>query len=127
LQKILESVPREYQDWLTDKLKYSNELNLRQRLKKIIDRFSNIFGDYIHRKKFTNKVVNTRNYLTHYNPELEDSAISEVPDLLELIYKLRTILEVCFLSELNLSDEKITKVIQPKIQERKQVVKMNRE
>jgi len=70
--------------------------------------------------------VNTRNYLTHYDPELENSAAKGTADFLDLIYKLHTILEVCFLSELQLSDEKIATVMKRKIQERQQIVEMNR-
>jgi hypothetical protein len=125
LQQILDAVPSDYKSWLKEKLKYSNELNLRKRIKKIIDRFSDIFGNYIHRKSFTNKVVNTRNYLTHYDPELEDRTASDPIDFIDLIYKLRTILEVCFLNELQLSDEKIASVMERKIQERQEVIEKN--
>lgn len=126
LQKILDSVPSEYKSWLEGKLKYSNELSLRKRIKILIDRFSDVLGNYIQRKHFTNKVVNTRNYLTHYDPELENSAAKGTADFLDLIYKLHTILEVCFLSELQLSDEKIAAVMEKKIQERQRIVEMNR-
>jgi ApeA N-terminal domain 1 len=36
LEKILAGTPQEYKKWLSDKLKYSNELSLRQRLKDLL-------------------------------------------------------------------------------------------
>lgn len=69
-QEILEAVPDEHKDWLEGKLKYSNEPNLRRRLREIFDKYPEsvdfVVGDSKKDSKgFINGVVNTRNYRTY--------------------------------------------------------------
>jgi hypothetical protein len=72
---ILNAVPENEQKWLRDRLTYSNEPNLRRRLRELAecagDPFTEFVGDP---KRWCYVVASTRNRLTHYsgtNPKLE--------------------------------------------------------
>lgn len=52
-----------------DSFTYSNEYSLRKRLYELFDKYNDTFTLFLKpedEKDFVNKVVNTRNYLTHY-------------------------------------------------------------
>ena len=70
LEAILGAVPEKYRDWLEKELRFSNELNLASRLKAMIGIAGDVFTPWTpnSRKKasFVRKVVDARNYLTHY-------------------------------------------------------------
>lgn len=84
-------VPKEFKDWLEPRLKYGNEPSLRQRLKELFNEFSYVFGETKKTKPRIDKIVATRNYLTHYDaPGKKQSATG-----IEL-YKLCVVLEVLF-------------------------------
>ena len=68
------SSPNDRREWLKGRLRYANELSLRKRLRLMIEPFERFFGDLEHQKAFVNKVVITRNYLTHYDSILEGQA-----------------------------------------------------
>jgi len=55
--------------------------------------------------------VNTRNYLTHYDPELKAVAKIGLRDLFNLMQRLKVLLEVSFLNELGLADTTIKQMI----------------
>lgn len=86
-----ELVPKEFKDWLEPRLKYGNEPSLRQRLKELFNEFNNVFGEAKKTKPRIDKIVATRNYLTHYDaPGKKQSATG-----IEL-YKLCVVLEMLF-------------------------------
>lgn len=125
VSEIMESIPSEYESWLNGKLRHGNELSLRQRIKRLVDRHDTVFEEYIVDKhSFAHAVVVTRNYLTHYVEEMEEQA-SNALELLDLIYKLRTVIETSLLSEIGLEDDKIAEVLADKIEERQFVVENN--
>jgi hypothetical protein len=111
-KRFVEVIPPELDSDFKDSLKsgvlkYANEFSLRRRLREITDRLS-LLGTigFIAleeaRRNFVNKVVNTRNYLTHYNPYLQDK-VTRVQELYDLTQKLKTLLEICLLEELGFS------------------------
>jgi hypothetical protein len=102
ISAILKSCHVEYRGWLAEKLKYSYEPNLRHRLKELISKYELIFPLFVEGKKgdFVNKVVNTRNYFAHYDPNLKDMAITDMNELYEVIQKLIGLLEVCLLTQI---------------------------
>lgn len=121
----LDTVPSQYKDWLDGKLhKYSNELSFRQRIKALVDRFKDVFEGYIKKQLFAQKVYESRNYYTHYDQKSEAQAAKGL-DLLDLIYKLRSLLEACFLSEIGLTNEEIKQILHKKIQERQHIIDTN--
>jgi hypothetical protein len=115
-EKFVEAIPQElapdFKDHLkTGTLRYANQFSLRTRLRKIAERLSSNFPiQFIAaedpRRNFVNKVVDTRNYLTHFDPDLQNKA-AEGEELYDLTQKLKTLLEICLLEELGLSLDEI--------------------
>ena len=99
IQKILAGAPSEHQDWLSNKLTFSNELSLRRRLKDILSRCPEVVTKLLNKKTFVHEVLNARNYLTHYDPSLEEKARRGM-DLYPLTVQLQTLVEMCLLLEL---------------------------
>ncbi len=98
------------------RLKYANEYSLRKRLQLLGAHLAEgIFIAFLQGKEqrdyFANKVANTRNYLTHYPPELKDEAAKSGHELHDLTQKLRLVLQVCLLEELGFTWEKIAETI----------------
>jgi len=115
IKEILNAVPSKFTDWLEWKLKYSNEVNLRQRLKDILEFCSKISERLISdQEAFIGKTVDTRNYLTHFDPELEQRAVKG-KELYDLTSRLKVLLQTIFLKELGLSDDRIRELISSNI------------
>jgi len=109
---ILSTVPDEHREWLKGKLENSNEPSLRRRLKDVLENFAPVLKKYIGEKKsFINKVILTRNYLTHYDESKKDEAIKDPQELFALTQKLTAVLEVCLLAGIGFSFEKINELI----------------
>jgi len=106
IPEIKKCIPPEHLEWFSEKLDY-NEPSQRHRLKALMDRFSWIdFGG----KEFVNKVVVTRNYLTHFDKHLKDDAASG-EGLLKLTLKLELLIKMVLLSELALEQTQIEAMI----------------
>ena len=104
------TVEKSFKESLKAKLKYGNEYSLRKRLKDLLSKFRDITKEFIaNEDDFISKVVATRNRLTHLDKDLEDSAGSEF--LFEMTQKLRMILQMCILHELEFSEEEIKNVV----------------
>ena len=112
-QKIIDIMnslnDQEVRGWLERKLQYGNEITLGKRLCNIIKTYPIIKKLFTNRDEidsFINKVVNTRNYFTHYDENLRNQAAQE--DLLrEITDKLKIILDMCFLIDLEFNSEDI--------------------
>jgi hypothetical protein len=118
---ILGAVPREYRKWLRNELIYSNEPSLRKRLKDIYKTFSLTLDSLnTNKKSFINKVVNTRNYLTHYDVDLERKSAKNT-ELFVITEKLRIIVEMCLMKEIGFSLKEINHLICKHYQKRLKV------
>lgn len=71
---IIQACTEDKREWLKVRMTYANELPLRERIRQVIDPFGPYFGAKPKRKAFIGKVVDTRNYLTHYDEKLSDRA-----------------------------------------------------
>jgi hypothetical protein len=81
-------------------------------MKELLSRHSDIMSIYISDlTEFKNKIVDTRNYMTHYDISLEDKA-SRGNDLWELVKKLEILVEVCLLSETGFTGGEIRDLFQ---------------
>src|SRR5581483_9627351 len=109
---IINAIPPEYKEWLGNKLAYSNEPSLRKRLKELVEQFAIAIDTIIDDKNaFIQKLVTTRNYLTHYDADSKDkSATGE--ELFRLMVKTKILLEVGLLHELGFDMNKIKEIIQ---------------
>lgn len=110
LEEIIKAVSPKYKNWLENKLKYSNEPTLRKRLKDILDENEEILGELFAEGSFINKVVDTRNYLTHYDITLKERAV-QGEELYDLTKKLEKLLKACILKELGFTRDEIKKLI----------------
>lgn len=109
--EIIKKLPKNKQDHFKNKVKYMNNKSLRSRLKEIGKTFDylkdilNILdGDNIA------KIVDTRNYYTHYDPEDELKAIP-ISEIHHYIKPLRLLILAIILDEIGLSEEEIRKYI----------------
>jgi len=55
-------------------------------------------------------VVDTRNYLTHYPEELEETAATDWQNQYGLIQKMKLLMQLCFFIELGLPAEVVDKI-----------------
>ena len=108
---VLDGCPDEHFDWLKGRLMHGNEINLRQRLKRIIEPFKDHLGTSRDRDKLLSKIVDTRNYLTHYSDDLEGEA-AKGQDLWNLCLKMEVILSLHFLNIIGLTDEEVKGVVE---------------
>jgi len=70
-----------------------------------------IFGaDNKKRKGFVGKVVDTRNYLTHYD-ESKKEAAAVGRELYELTERLESVLEACLLREVGFEGDRLKEVL----------------
>ncbi|NQU28731.1 MAG: hypothetical protein HQ528_10610 [Candidatus Marinimicrobia bacterium] len=106
---LLNSCPDHRKEWLTSRLAYGNEMSLRNRLKNIIEPFKDIIGTNKERRKLISNIVNTRNYLTHYDQSLEDFALNGL-ELWQLSIKIEAIIQLHLLIILGFTMEEIQSV-----------------
>lgn len=110
VEKILNECPKEHVEWLRGRLEHGNEINLGKRLKRIIEPFKKHLGTSVERSRMLRKIVDTRNYLTHYNEDLkEDSAKGR--DLWVLCKKMESIFNLHFLKVIGFTEEEINRVV----------------
>ncbi|QZA52636.1 HEPN domain-containing protein [Pseudomonas sp. 2hn] len=116
LARVIKSVPKDLRKWVYGRTRYGNELTLGTRLSRIMKPFASSFGNAKARSKFVNSVTDTRNYFTHYNPDLKSRALSGA-DLLRASYKLEALFQLCLLQTTGFTDAEITKLLKrsPKI------------
>lgn len=75
LTAILENaVPQKYGNWLKAKLRYGNEPFLAKRLNALVDEIAQVFVNQLKPHAFVSAIVDTRNYLTHYDAALHGRA-----------------------------------------------------
>lgn len=115
LNIILLNLEPSQQDFIKGKLKYAYEPSLMQRLKSLIEEFDistikKLLGTKQQTKSFIFKVVNARNYYTHYDLQLKN----DIPDHKELAIinqKLRALLLVAILAELGFDKSTIERML----------------
>lgn len=108
---VKKNCPDDKIDWLEGRLMHGNEINLGKRLKKIIDPFKEHLGTSKERSKLLRKIVDTRNYLTHYSEELKSKS-AEGKELWLLCQKMEVIFQLHFLRVLGFTDDEIKNVIE---------------
>ena len=85
--------------------------NLGKRIKLIIEPFKSHLGNSNERTKLLRKIVDTRNYLTHYNENLKDN-VAEGEELWDLCQKIEVIFQLHFLKVIGFNEEEINSVIE---------------
>ncbi len=109
MQEIKESpLSKDLKSWLDEKLKYSYEPSLRNRLREIFDsmprRVQNFIGE---KKNFVQNITEIRNELTHHSK-------GHRYDLIELVNHVRcmkTILKVLYFKLIGIQDSEIERIL----------------
>lgn len=106
VKHLIDNCPDEHKVWLKGRLSHGNEINLMARMKGLIFSLEGILGEKKLLKRLSREVVDTRNYLTHYNPDLKEKAASG-KRLVQLNYLLELVFLAHFLNIIGFDDEKI--------------------
>jgi len=107
---LLWSCPKKNRKWLRGRLYQGNELNLGQRIKKIIKPYKSFLGNSKQQNRFIRGVVNTRNYYTHYSEELEKDAVKG-SELWWLCQKMEAVFQLHLLQQLEFEDSDIQRIL----------------
>lgn len=109
---IADIVDSNFKSSLEWRMKYLNEFSLRKRLAELSQQYSEVLNLKIRNiDKLIEDTINTRHFLTHYDLNLKNDSKSG-EELYVLCEKLKFILEVCFLFELGLPNQKIQDLIE---------------
>jgi hypothetical protein len=111
VETIMKNCPEENKEWLNGRLRYGNEINLAKRIKSIMEPFKNFLGNNREREKLIRKIVDTRNYYTHYNKDLENKA-ADGTELWQLCQIMEFIYQLHFLRVIGFTDLEITNVVE---------------
>lgn len=106
---LIRQCSEESKEWLSGRLRHGNELNLGRRIMGIIGPFKELIGTSIECRKLTRAIVDTRNYLTHYDSPLESKA-STGRDLLLLCLRMEAIFQLHILHVLGFTYAEIKSV-----------------
>ncbi|WP_162617983.1 HEPN domain-containing protein [Salinicola halophilus] len=107
---LLWNCPKASRKWLRGHLYHGNDINLGQRIKRIIDPYKSYLGSSKQRNKFIRGVVNTRNYLTHYSEELENESLKG-PELWVLCQKMEAVFQLHLLQQLGFEKSDIERIL----------------
>lgn len=110
LERILAGCPQQFCEWLSEELAYANKPSLRTRLRRMLKPFASHFGNAEVRKEFVEKVVDTRNYLTHYDPALAERAAHGIA-IYHLSEKLEALFQLHLLTMVGISQERIDRLL----------------
>lgn len=108
-KNLIKECPKKERSWFGSKLQYANELTLRNRMQKLTDPFEKyMFGEK--RPLMIDKIVKTRNYLTHYDLKLEQEAAKG--QVLEfLCHKMNALFRLHFLKLIGFNEQEIDSIV----------------
>lgn len=109
-ETLINQCPEKHREWLSERLEYGNELSLRQRIQRIIKPFNEFIGNENQRDKLIGSIVDTRNYLTHYNESLQ-SKVASGDKLFRLYRKMEAIFQLRILQELGFTQTEIESLL----------------
>lgn len=93
---------------LESRLTFGNEYSLRKRLKQLFGELSCDCQSLVTSEPstFVNRIIATRNYLTHYSDSVGQDVLDGV-DVVNAFIKLRLLLHILILKEIGIEDERI--------------------
>jgi len=114
LEEIYDAVPEKHRDWLKEKLAFSHEPTLKDRLDELITIHKGIIQTFLcdanNINNFTKRIKNTRNYYTHYDQSLDGKYVKG-SELFRLAQVLSFLLLSCLLSELGCTSERCVELV----------------
>ncbi len=115
LLSAIPPVQREFKESLEHRLKYLNEFSLQRRLKEILRGCESLIDLVIlDSNRFVETVVNTRNFLTHHDKDLNEKAASGW-EMARLVQIMEFLIEMCFMIELEMPMTTIRKLAERRI------------
>lgn len=111
LRSIPDDTPREYRNSLENRLRYSNEMSQRKRLRELLAERDLLFClNAKDRNRLVDKIIGMRNFFTHYS---EKKQVEEFTTLEYYIYPalLKWTLVACLLEEIGISREDAYRLI----------------
>lgn len=105
-REILDNSSEKTKGWLESKLKHGNELPFRTRLKSLVAPIKKLVGSPADTKSLVGKIVDSRNYYTHYDAGLEGRAAKGM-ELYQLSVRMEALLKVLFLQKLGFEGERL--------------------
>lgn len=115
LRSILDVAPKEWRDWLRMRLASSNYIILDQRIRDVLGECPDLRAKIVgatdeELDAFVTRFKQSRNYYTHYNPELERKAAKGVA-LYLLVVQLQAIIEMSLLRELGFTCQALDAIL----------------
>ena len=108
-KNLIKQIPKKDRNWFGSKLQYANELTLKNRIEKMIEPFDCLIDDEI-KPKLINRIKDTRNYLTHYDSELEPKA-AKGQVLRFICHKMNALFRLHFLKLIGLNEQEINSIV----------------
>ena len=112
VEDILNAVPDQHRGWIEQRLRYANEPSLRARLKKLLEPFNQLFGNKKERALLVSRIVDTRNYLTHYDKSTTNDRVDGTQELYEVYAKLQALFQLLILQHLGFGEESINRMVE---------------
>ena len=106
---LVNKCPKKERGWFAQKLNYANQLTLGNRLERMTEPFNNFMGGE-YRLKLIRSIVDTRNYLTHLDPDSEHKA-AKGRSLEFLIDKIDALFQLHFLKLIGFNEEEIRSIV----------------
>lgn len=112
IDSILEGCPTSHQTWLKEKLNFSNEPTLQERLIELFAEIDEKLKDHLFPKvdEIIKNSKNSRNYYTHYSKSLEKKALKDTP-LFYLTERLKIFLLILLLKEIGISNDQANTIV----------------
>jgi hypothetical protein len=109
---VIDAVPGEA-DWLKEKLAHANEKTLAQRLQDLLQKHATLVSRFIQNPSaWADTVRATRNHFTHYSTAEENvHMVAKGSNLVRLAKEMQTLLEICILSDLNITGPPIDRLL----------------
>lgn len=107
---LVNQCPKKERNWFAQKLNYANELTLKNRIEKMMEPFDYLIDDG-RRPQLIDSIRDTRNYLTHYDSDLESKA-AKGQDLHILCLKIETLFQLHFLKLIGFNEKEIDDIIE---------------
>lgn len=113
VNSILKNVDRDHRNALKAKIKYGNEFSQRKRIRLLLDDvWENCLYEFItDKKEFINNVVDTRNYLVHFDQNSITKVVLDSTGMFHLAERLKIILITHILIQLDIPRENIYRTI----------------
>jgi hypothetical protein len=112
MKQIVGSCPPEHQNWLKEKLNFSNEPTLQDRLKELFAEIDETLKNHLFPgvDEIIKSSKDSRNYYTHYSNSLEKKALKDTP-LFYLTERLKIFLLILLLKETGFSNDQANIIV----------------